>query len=116
MVFRQKRLRRDGVTLVEFGAVVSVTMVIIFILIVGGAGVFRYQEVAHLAREGARYASTHGGQYNADGHSGQIISSSDMLTYLSDRTTLLDPSQLSVTIDWVLDSDPTGSIASAQKA
>ena len=34
-------------------------------------GVFRYQEVATLAREGARYASTHGYQYRKD--AGQAI-------------------------------------------
>jgi hypothetical protein len=32
-------------------------------LIVGGLGVFRYQQVASLAREGARYASVRGYKY-----------------------------------------------------
>jgi hypothetical protein len=35
-------------------------------LVVGAQGVARYQEVATLARAGARYASTHGAQYRRD--------------------------------------------------
>lgn len=34
-----------------------------FATIVGGLGVFRYQQTAELAREAARWASVHGGQY-----------------------------------------------------
>jgi hypothetical protein len=36
---------------------------LLFALLIGGMGIFRYQQVAHLARECARFASTHGGQY-----------------------------------------------------
>src|SRR5881394_1831306 len=105
MVFRQKRLRRDGVTLVEFGAVVSVTMVIIFILIVGGLGVFRYQEVAHLAREASRYASTHGGDYQLDGNPDAtgvpaVASNADVLAYLAGKTVALDSTKLTVNTSW----------------
>jgi len=120
MVLSQTK-RRSGVTLVEFGVVVSVTLFLLLALIVGGMGVFRYQEVAHLAREGARYAATHGGQYHRDGidkSSGvsQISSSSDLRTYLLTKTTLLDSSKLTVTVSWsggstnmptYLDTDPT---------
>jgi Flp pilus assembly protein TadG len=110
------RQRRRASSALECAIVYPATFFFVLAIIIGGTGVFRYQEVAHLAREGARYAATHGGQYNADGYSGQIINSADMLTYLSDRTTLLDPNDLTVTIDYVLDSDSTGTISTTQKA
>ena len=42
----------------------------LFAVLVGGMGVFRYQEMAHLARLTARYASVHGGQYAKDNAAG----------------------------------------------
>jgi Flp pilus assembly protein TadG len=51
---------------VEVAIVLPVTFFLIFALVVGVLGVFRYQEVASLARAGGRYASTHGAQYRKD--------------------------------------------------
>ncbi len=56
------RQRRAGV-LIEAAIVLPVAFVLILGVIVGGSGVFRYQEVAHVARITARYAAVHGGQY-----------------------------------------------------
>ena len=39
---------------------------LILATVVGGYGVFRYQQIAMLAREGVRYASVHGGQYQQE--------------------------------------------------
>ena len=50
----------------ECAIVLPVTFFLLFSLFVGALGIFRYQEVATLAREGARYASTHGYQYRKD--------------------------------------------------
>jgi Flp pilus assembly protein TadG len=110
---------------VECAVVFPALFVLLFGLIVGAMGVFRYQEVAHLAREGARYASTHGGRYHQDGIDTQtgvsaISTSSDMATYLAAKTILLDSSKLTVTATWTgagsvtpsnyptyMDTDPT---------
>ena len=43
-----------------------VTGLLLLGLAVGGLAVFRYQQVACLAREGARWASVHGTQYHRD--------------------------------------------------
>jgi Flp pilus assembly protein TadG len=48
---------------VECALVYPVLFLLILGLVIGGMGVHRYQQVAHVAREAARFASVHGGQY-----------------------------------------------------
>jgi len=55
--------RCRGTTTVEFAVTCPIAFFLIFATIVGGLGVFRYQQVASAAREGARWASVHGGLY-----------------------------------------------------
>jgi Flp pilus assembly protein TadG len=105
MFTRHRSRRRRGATVVEFAIIAPVVLVCIFAQIVGGMGIFRYLEVAHLAREGARYSSTHGGMYRQEGIETQtgipaITSSSDLRSYLAGKTVLLDPSQLEVSVSW----------------
>ena len=52
--------RRSAATAVEMAIIAPVFLLLVFILVIGGLGMFRYNQVAHLAREGARYASVHG--------------------------------------------------------
>jgi Flp pilus assembly protein TadG len=97
--------RRRGAAAIEFAFVAPVVLFIILAQIFGGMCVFRYQEVAHLAREGARYASTHGATYVTEGTAGQtgepdVDSSEDLRTYLAARTVLLSPSSLQVDVSW----------------
>jgi hypothetical protein len=67
MLVRQTTPRkRRGATVVECAIIYPLTFVLLLGLVVGGLGVFRYQQVAALARKGARYASTHGAQYRKD--------------------------------------------------
>ena len=80
-------------------------MLLIFGLIIGGMGVFRYQEMAHLAREGWRYAATHGGQYLLDGRPAQtgvsaISTSAQLQDYIRSLAVGLDKSKLNVTVSW----------------
>ena len=59
--------RRHGTTTVEFAISCPIAFFVIFAIVVGGLGVFRYQQVASAAREGrARWASVHGGDYAKD--------------------------------------------------
>src|SRR5437870_7091933 len=63
------RLQRDirsGTTLVESAVVYPFVILMIFGLMIGGLGVFRYQEMSSLARRAARYASVHGKQWAQD--------------------------------------------------
>ena len=57
---------RPAATVLETAFVLPAAFLLVFSLCVGAMGIFRYQEVATLAREGARYASTHGYQHRKD--------------------------------------------------
>jgi len=105
MVRRSRHRCRRGAVTVESAIVYSVAMLLIFGLLVGGMGMFRYQSVAHLAREGARFASTHGGKYQQDGYPQKtgvpaISNSDDLRTYLLAQANALDSSKLTVTVSW----------------
>jgi Flp pilus assembly protein TadG len=95
---------RSGATILECAFILPVTFFIMLALVVGSIGVFRYQEVAVLAREGARYASTHGYQYRRD--SGLPLGeAADWRQDIIDNAILpmvigLDPSALEVEVDW----------------
>ena len=66
MILPLSSQRRTGASVVEGAFVYPITFLLLLAIMVGGLGIFRFQEVAHLAREAARYASTHGGQYQAE--------------------------------------------------
>src|SRR5262245_37810146 len=96
--------RRSAATILECAIILPVTLFLLIGLVVGAMGVFRYQEVAFLAREGARYASTHGAQYRAD--AGESIGTADVWTHdiidngITPKRTALDPNRLSVSVNW----------------
>jgi Flp pilus assembly protein TadG len=58
--------RRRGATAVETAVVIPVVLTISLGMVIVGLGIFHYQQVATMAREGARYASVHGSQYATD--------------------------------------------------
>lgn len=60
------RTQRRGVVAVEAAIVFPVLFLLVLGMVGLGPGIFRYQQVATLAREGARYASVHGAQYAAE--------------------------------------------------
>jgi Flp pilus assembly protein TadG len=65
MLFRTRDQRR-GSSSVETAVVVPVGVILITCLMAASLGVSQYHQVAHLACEAARFASTHGGQYAQD--------------------------------------------------
>src|SRR5262245_52188139 len=102
---------RRGTQTVEMAIVGPVALFFIFALIVGAMGVSRYQEVSHLAREGARYASTHGGQYQQEGiptSSGvpaiSTVNDPNLTAFVTGQAVVTQPAQLTVGVDW---TEPT---------
>ncbi len=63
MIRRQRSRPRRGMSVVECAAVFPVTILLLMGTVVMGLGVFRYQQLQSLAREGARYASVRGPSY-----------------------------------------------------
>jgi hypothetical protein len=64
------------------------------------AGVFRYQQVAAIAREGARWASVHGGQYQSEGIGTKAAASDVYTNAILPKAAGLDTSQLSYSVSW----------------
>jgi Flp pilus assembly protein TadG len=58
-----RRQKRRGSILVESAMIYPVLFLIVLGIILLGIGVFRYQQVAHIAREASRWASVHGAKY-----------------------------------------------------
>jgi Flp pilus assembly protein TadG len=58
-----RRTRRRGAVLVESALVYPFLVLIVLGVVLLGVSVFRYQQVAHAAREASRWASVHGYLY-----------------------------------------------------
>lgn len=95
---------RRGAHLVECAVVYPVVFTMLFGLLIGGLGVFRYQEVASLAREGARYASVHGSQYQSA--TGKSAATADDVynKAVLPKVVILDPGHLHYNITWSPDN------------
>jgi Flp pilus assembly protein TadG len=64
---RLRKHRRGGAsTVVEFAMIAPVLFLLLFGLLIGGLGIFRYQQVSQIARDASRWASVHGTQYALD--------------------------------------------------
>ena len=66
MIRGRNASNRRGVSAIEAGIVYPITMMVLIGQLVLGIGVFRYEQLQFLAREGARYASVHGPTYAAE--------------------------------------------------
>src|SRR6188474_572224 len=92
--------RCRGTTTVEFAITCPIVFFLVFAIIVGGMGVFRYQSVAALAREGARWASVHGGQYAKEKNQPAATAADIYTNAIAPGAVGLDPSKLSYTVSW----------------
>jgi Flp pilus assembly protein TadG len=92
--------RRRGSVATESVVVIPVLVFLILATLVGGFGVFRYQQIALLAREGARYASVHGGQYQLETGNTAATPQDVYNNAIRPYAVNLDLSQLSYTVTW----------------
>src|SRR5579883_203583 len=63
---RLRRHPRSGTSMIELAVVGPVVFLLLLGLLIGGYGIFRYQQIARLARDGSRWASVRGTQYAHD--------------------------------------------------
>ncbi len=92
--------RRSGFAATESVLVLPILLSIIFSTVIGGYGIFRYQQIAMLAREGARYASVHGGLYQQETGNAAATASDVYNNAIAPMATNLDMTQLSYTVTW----------------
>jgi Flp pilus assembly protein TadG len=93
--------KRRGAVLVETALVFPVVILLLLGLIVGAMGIFRYQEVAWLSREGARYASVRGTDYQRGVPGATAATAQDVFDKaISPNATILDASSLGYSVTW----------------
>lgn len=96
---------RSGIVATESVVVLPTLIFLILATVVGGYGVFRYQQLSMLAREGARYASVHGGQYQLEtGY--PAATAQDIYNNAIVPLATLDLSQLTYSVSWNADNMP----------
>lgn len=98
---RRAREVRRGTSVVEAAIVYPTTLLLMVGTVVMGLGVYRYQLLQSLAREGARYAAVHGPTYASEQSSSYATST----TVLAAVDTLasaggIQTSDLSCTVTW----------------
>lgn len=101
MVKRSTKILRSGIMAIEAAVVYPILVLLILGLIVGGTAVFRYQQVAFLAREAARWASVRGSDWqkttDQTSPSSSDIRAQSVIPYASG----MDPNGLTVTVEWI---------------
>jgi Flp pilus assembly protein TadG len=103
---RMHKRQRRGATTVELAITCPIAFFLIFATIVGGLGVFRYQQVASLAREGARWASVHGSEYEEDTGNPAATAEDVFTNAIQPMAIALDPDQLTYSVTWDVSNDP----------
>jgi Flp pilus assembly protein TadG len=106
MLVRSRSQGRRGAVAVENAFILPVFITMILGTLTLSLGVFRYQEMSYLAREGARWASVHGGQYAID--TGNTAATSDDVynNAIKPKMATLDPSSLTHSVTWSTNNFP----------
>ncbi len=106
------RQPRRAVVSVEAAIIFPVVILLILGLIVGSLGIFRYQEVCYLAREGARYASVRGTDYKNEVSGATAATAQDVYdNAIKPRVMVLDPTKLSSSVSWDSSNAPYSMIS-----
>src|SRR5436190_15081592 len=112
----QCRQRRLAVVTVEAAFVLPVAFFLILATVIGSMGIFRYQEVCYLAKEGARYASVRGTQYEQE-VSGATAATADSIynKAILPRVAVCDTANLSYSVSWSKSNSPYTVTSSFEK-
>jgi Flp pilus assembly protein TadG len=101
MYRRSSRTRRRGSTLVEYAIVLSAFFLLTFGAIIVGWGMFVSNEVASLAREGARWAVVHGGTWKSENKTSLTTAADVYNNAILPHVAGLNTSNLSYTVTWL---------------
>jgi Flp pilus assembly protein TadG len=89
--------RRSGIVVLEMAIVLPILCLFFIGTISIGMGIFYYQQVASLAREGARYATVHGAEYAIETGAAAATSDTIRSNAVLPLATGLSSSKLTVT-------------------
>ena len=92
--------------MVESAFVLPVALSLIMGTIIAGLGVFRYHQLAYLAREGSRWASVRGPTYQTDQNASPATASDVMAGAVTPQMAGLSPSLLTSTLTWNTAASP----------
>lgn len=106
MIHRSSRGQRNAFVASESLVVLPTLFFLIIATVVGGYGIFRYQQISALAREGARWASVHGQQYHRETGNPAATPSDVYNNAIAPYATSLDLSQLTYSVSWDTDNRP----------
>ncbi len=109
------RNQRRGAAAIEFAFAAPIVFFLILAIIIGSLGVFRYHQVAALAREGSRWASVHGGQYEKETGRPAATAADVFNTAILPAATTLNPEQLTYEVTWNVSNLPVQVIDDVQR-
>jgi len=109
MLLRRRR-QRTGAVLVETALVYPVLFVIVFGIITLGIAVFRYQQVAHAAREAARYAAVHGAKYAEETGNPAATPATIYTNAIAPHVSDLKTPDLTYAVTWTTSNAQTSSV------
>jgi Flp pilus assembly protein TadG len=108
---RRVKPDRSGVTAIECALVYPLMFLLLIGLLVGGMGIFRYQEMSWLAREGARYAVVRGMEYEMEmksrGYTTTKAATADNIRdHVRGLVHVINPNDVQVTVTWQDQNSP----------
>ena len=101
MRFRSRPGRRRGALVVESALVYPLLVLLLLGLIVGGLGVFRYQQVACQAREAARWAAVRGLEMKKESGQAPPTRQEIIRQAVLPLAAGMDPAKLTVQVEWI---------------
>jgi Flp pilus assembly protein TadG len=104
---RHNKQSRRGATAVECAVVYPILFLLLVGLVIGAMGIFRYQEMASIARETARYASVHGTLYAKEAGVTPPSPSDIYQAVIVPRAAALDLSRLTYSITYNTSNAPS---------
>jgi Flp pilus assembly protein TadG len=99
MKLRKSTTRRSGAAVVEAAVVLPVILLLLIGIMSGAIMIYTADEVSNVSRDGARWASVRGTDYQRN--TGRpAATAADIQAYVMQQPVMLDPSQMTVTVTW----------------
>ena len=111
MLLNRRQHQRSGATLVESAFVYPVVFLVMLGIVLVGIAVFRYQQVAHAAREGARWAAVRGATFSRENPALPPGTAANVFTYgVQPHASAMGLKPSDVTVVWTNNNEQTSSV------